>query len=344
MPDLPQMAAAPPTPPATPAVPPSPAQLRACQHIGRLTLWCVTGLLVLSGLGALTSLLWLLSAGAAHPGFLLVHRWVIGGALGMAFLTFIVLFVVHRFVVPPRACHYHAVAGARVHVGLTAYDDEACIGAAVVDFKQEPAVHRVIVVENNSHDRTREVAAAAGADAVVTEPRPGYGACCQRALAEAAAGLEPTDVIVLCEGDGTFTARDVPKLLAYIENCDLVLGTRATQELRDPGTQMDWLINPANQIVAKLIQCRFWGVRLTDVGCTYRAMRVDAYRRLRDRLQVQGNHFSPHMFIEALQLRMRVIEVPVVFRKRGGLSKGVGSNKLKAARVALSMLGLLYRA
>src|SRR4029453_15214449 len=124
--------------------------------------------------------------------------------------------------------------------------------------------------------------------AVFTEVAPGDGACCMRALAEAAQGA---DVIVLCEGDLTFSANDVKKLLAYLENCDLVLGTRATQELRAAKTQMDWLINPANQIVAKLIQTRFWGTRLTDVGCTYRAMRVESYRQLSGKLHVRGNHF-----------------------------------------------------
>lgn len=163
-----------------------------------------------------------------------------------------------------------------------------------------------------------------------------------RTLAESAIGLDDDDAIVLCEGDMTFSAHDVKKFLAYLENCDLVLGTRATQELRATKTQMDWLINPANQIVAKMIQTRFWGTRLTDVGCTYRAMRVGTYLRLKSRLWVRGNHFSPHMFIEALKMRMRVIEIPVVFRLRSGESKGVGSNKIKAARVALRMLGLLY--
>jgi hypothetical protein len=107
---------------------------------------------------------------------------------------------------------------------------------------------------------------------------------------------------------------------------------------------MDWLINPANQFVAKLVQLRFWGTRLTDVGCTYRAIRADALRLLLPHLRVRGNHFSPHMFIEALRLDQRVIEVPVTFRRRVGESKGVGSSKLKAARVALRMLGLIYRA
>jgi len=201
-------------------------------------------------------------------------------------------------------------------------------------------VHKVVVVENNSRDGTFQAALQAGADEVITETDPGYGACCMRALREAARGA---DVVILCEGDMTFSGNDVRKFLAYLENCDLVVGTRATQELRESKTQMDWLINPANQVVAKLIQSRFWGVRLTDVGCTYRAMRVASYYRLRDKLRVRGNHFSPHMFMEALKMQMRVIEIPVVFRLRAGQSKGVGNDKIKAARVALKMLGLLYR-
>lgn len=314
---------------------------RRAAVIGRLVLYGLTFFAAFLAAGSATSMLWLLTPLAGDPLFLAAHRFLLAGA-GLSFLfSFVMLFVVHRLFVPRRNYAFSALEGARVHVALTAWNDEACIAEAVRDFKARPEVHRVIVVENNSTDRTREEAAAAGADAVVTETTPGYGACCMRALAEAAEGA---DVVILCEGDLTFSAGDIPKFLAYLENCDLVLGTRATQELRETQTQMDWLINPANQIVAKLIQVRFWGTRLTDVGCTYRAMRADSYRRLRDRLWVKGNHFSPHMYMEALKLRMRVIEIPVVFRKRGGLSKGVGSNKMKAAKVALRMLGLLYRA
>ncbi len=200
---------------------------------------------------------------------------------------------------------------------------------------------RNVLYHRQSFADQSDAAVEAGADEVVVEKVPGYGSCCMRALAEASRGA---DVVILCEGDCTFVAADVKKFLAYLENCDLVLGTRATQELRETDTQMDWLINPANQIVAKLVQVRFWGTRLTDVGCTYRAMRVASYERLRGRLHVRGNHYSPHMFIETLRLRMRVIEIPIVFRARVGMSKGVGANKLKAAGAALRMLGLIYSA
>ncbi|MEX0776031.1 MAG: glycosyltransferase [Phycisphaeraceae bacterium] len=265
--------------------------------------------------------------------------WFIVGSI-----LFITLFILQRRLVPPRDFFYAPLSGVRVHVGLTAYNDEDCIAQAVREFKACPDIHQVIVVENNSRDQTLAQAQAGGADRVATETVPGYGSCCMRALAEASVELSEIDVVILCEGDMTFAAQDVRKFLAYLENADLVLGTRATQELRESQTQMDYLINPANQVVAKLIQARFWGTRLTDCGCTYRAMRVGSYRRLREHLSVPGNHFSPHMYIQALKLGMRVIEVPVVFRHRAGTSKGVGSNKIKAARVALRMLGLIYTA
>jgi len=320
-----------------------PSSARAATIVGRLALWSLSLFLLSCGVAVPTTTLRLIGSLPAWPWIASAHAWSCTTALCAGWSLLFVLFVLQRLFVPPRPSVHRPRAGARVHVALTAYDDEVCIGDAVLDFKIA-AVDRVIVVENNSTDRTRAVALESGADEVITEMTPGYGACCMRALEEAAKNLRDEDIIILCEGDMTFSGQDVPKFLAYLENCDLVLGTRATQELRHTDTQMDWLINPANQILAKMIQTRFWGVRLTDVGCTYRAMWVGSYRRLRASLHVTGNHFSPHMFIEALQTRMRVLEIPVVFRKRGGTFKGVGSSKIRAARAALRMLGLLYRA
>ena len=309
--------------------------------IGRFTLWGMTTFLISLSMSGVTTALWLGTPWHDQPWFLAVHVGCVSLTLASWLFVFITLFILHRFLVPARDFLYEPLNGAKVHVGLTAYNDEECIGQAVAEFKACSLVDKVIVVENNSKDNTYQAAVDSGADAVFTETVPGYGSCCMRAMSEAAKGA---DVVILCEGDMTFAGQDVKKFLAYLENCDLVLGTRTTQELRQTKTQLDWLINPANQVVAKLIQTRFWGTRLTDVGCTYRAIRVDAYHRLKDHFKITGNHFSPHMFIEALKLRMRVIEVPVVFRHRVGLSKGVGSNKIKAARVATAMLGLLYRA
>lgn len=309
--------------------------------VGRVSLWSFTVLSLAFAAMLVTGLAWVVLRDAAPHELVRAHRILLGTVLAAGAVLFVNLMVFYRFLVPDRDYLDRDLSGARVNIALTAFNDEVAIAEAVREFRRLPGVHRLIVVDNDSSDGTAAAARAAGADEVVIETRRGYGSCCMRALTE---GARDADVVVLCEGDCTFAAGDVRKLLAYLENADLVLGTRATQELRARGTQMDWLINPANQFVAKLVQLRFWGTRLTDVGCTFRAIRADALQRLAPRLHVRGNHFSPHMFIEALRMDMRVIEVPVTFRRRVGQSKGVGSNKLAAARVALRMLGLIYRA
>ncbi|HSU31911.1 MAG TPA: glycosyltransferase, partial [Bryobacteraceae bacterium] len=68
-------------------------------------------------------------------------------------------------------------------VTLTAYNDELSIGESVKDFRMHPLVKRVIVIDNNSKDRTSQVASEAGA-IVVVEKQPGYGKCVFRALQE----------------------------------------------------------------------------------------------------------------------------------------------------------------
>ena len=263
---------------------------------GRLALYSLTIFMISCVLTLVDCCIWLLLPETEPFWFMKLTRTSITWTIDSGLALFIVLFIFQRLLVPPQDFIFRPLTNAKVHVGLTAYNDESCIGDAVREFKSCPEIDKVIVVENNSKDNTYQVALESGADRVVTETIPGYGSCCMRALEESAAGLNDDDVIILCEGDMTFSAHDVKKFLAYLENCDLVLGTRATQELRAAKTQMDWLINPANQVVAKMIQTRFWGSRLTDVGCTYRAIRVGSYRRLRPHLRVRGNHFSPHMY------------------------------------------------
>lgn len=229
----------------------------------------------------------------------------------------------------------------KIVVGMTAYNDEKSISLAVKDFLSHPLVREVIVVDNNSKDNTSVAARKAGATTVV-ERRQGYGYCCRRALHEVAS--RKPDVMCLVEGDMTFTSKDLDKLLVYIGHVDMVVGTRTTEELQESGSQMSMFINIGNMYISKLIQLRFWGyTRLTDVGCTYRIIRTDAYEKIRRRLTVGTNHFSPHMIIEALKAKLSVIEVPITMRKRVGVSKGVGSKRWRGFLVGLRMWWIILK-
>ncbi len=232
---------------------------------------------------------------------------------------------------------------APIAVVLTAYNDQESIGPSVDEFIRQPGVNHVIVVDNNSRDRTSEVARQHGA-LVIEQPLQGYGYSCIAGMRHA---LEKTDagVIVLCEGDMTFFGEDLAKFLPYTADCDLVIGTRNTRTLTREGSQMDWFTAWGNAFLALLIRLRYWDwaflgrVQITDVGCTFRAIRRDSLSRIIDKLTVGSMHFSPHMILVALRDYQAVTEVPIKFRQRVGESKGAGGSRTRAIKIGLAMLG-----
>lgn len=224
----------------------------------------------------------------------------------------------------------------RVSVVLPAYNEEGNIRQAVGDFFVPGVVDEVVVVNNNSRDRTAEEAADTGAR-VINESKQGYGNALQRGLREATG-----DLIIMAEPDGTFIGRDVLKLLAYSEDFDMVCGTRTTRELVWTQANMGWFLRIGNWSVAKLLQFLFGGPSLSDCGCTLRLAHRRAVEMIQDELTVGGSHFLPEMVILALRKNLKVIEIPVNYRGRVGESKITGTLK-GTLKTGLRMIGLILR-
>ena len=230
------------------------------------------------------------------------------------------------------------VSNRSLTVTLTAYNDERSIAGAVKDFLSHPLVRRVIVISNNSTDRTIELAQQAGA-LVYNEPRQGYGACVHRALRQAL-GFEDTDLTVLCEGDLTFRAMDLDKFLAYIPHADIVNGSRIVEQLQDRDTQLSLYMHYGNLFAGKVLELKHLGtVSLTDVGTTYKLCRNTALRRLMDHLDPKINlEFNAYFLDTALKTGLRILECPISFHPRVGTSKGGNVNNRIATRLGLRML------
>lgn len=128
----------------------------------------------------------------------------------------------------------------------------------------------------------------------------------------------PGDIIVMAEADYTFPEHDICKLLQYIREADMVVGTRTTRQLIEQGSDMRGLVRIANVLLAKIIQLLWWKreVRMTDVGCTFRAMWRSCYDDLRPRLHGKGPELLAEMAVEILNDRKRLIEVPVNYYNR----------------------------
>jgi glycosyltransferase involved in cell wall biosynthesis len=229
----------------------------------------------------------------------------------------------------------------KVTVVLTAYNEELAITDVVKDFIRQKEVGRVIVVDNNSKDATVERARAAGAE-VVFEKQRGYGNTCIRGL-KAALEQPEGEAILLTEADMTFSGRDIKKMLPYLEDVEFVVGNRMTF-LVDEDSQQNYFFTWGNWFLSKCLQLRYWNnkyfgrTRLTDVGCTMRLLRREALQKIIGGLKVGGDHFSPHMMMVVLSRNLSLIEIPITFHKRVGVSKGASSNIPKAIRVGLRML------
>lgn len=228
-------------------------------------------------------------------------------------------------------------------VVLTAYNDEDSIAAAVKDFREHTLVKRVIVVSNNSSDRTIKNAEEAGA-IVFNEEKPGYGQCVYRCYQEAL-NFPDASIIALCEGDRTFRARDIDKFMAYLPHAEVVNGTRIVEQLRAYDTQLNTFMYYGNFFVGKLLEVKHLGHgTFTDVGTTYKVLRRDALERLLPCLNPKVNlEFNAYFLDTALRVGTIVVECPVTFHPRVGVSKGGNVNTRRAMAVGLRMMkGILF--
>src|SRR6188472_724277 len=114
----------------------------------------------------------------------------------------------------------------RLAVLVPCFNEEAAIGNVVADFRAELPEATVYVYDNNSTDRTAEVARAAGA-VVRREAHQGKGNVVRRMFADIEA-----DIYVLVDGDATYDAASARALIARLieDRLDMVVAARVEEE------------------------------------------------------------------------------------------------------------------
>ena len=234
--------------------------------------------------------------------------------------------------------------GNRISVVFPTYNERDSIRAAILDFADTGVVDEIVVVNNNAAPGTSDEVAAAMRvvpDGTVVrevhEPRQGYGHAIQRGLREASG-----DYLVISEPDGTFLGRDTFKLLAYVDDFDVVYGSRTARTFIWRGANMGALLRWGNWGVAKMMEFLFNSTNLTDVGCTMRLLRREALNVVEPEFTVGGSAFGPEMMVLSLLHGLRVIQVPVNYLPRVGESSVTGDLRT-AVLLGLWMIGLVLR-
>ncbi len=226
-----------------------------------------------------------------------------------------------------------------IDVVIPAFNEEESL-PLVLSAIPRPPVRRVVVTDNNSSDATAEVAATGSAE-VVAEPRPGYGSACLRGL-EHLRGSGPPEVVVFLDADFSDHPEELPRLVQPILDgqADLVIGSRVLGE-REDGALLPQA--RAGNLVACLLIRLLYGHRYTDLG-PFRAIRWQALERIDMRDRDFG--WTAEMQVKALRHGLRVVEIPVSYRRRIGVSKITGTLKgtlLAGYKILLTVVRYSWR-
>ena len=204
------------------------------------------------------------------------------------------------------------MTGPRIAVLLPCYNEETAIAQTVAGFRAALPDAAIYVYDNNSRDRTIEVARAAGA-VVRSERMQGKGNVVRRMFADVDA-----DIYVMADGDATYDAASAPALIARLidEQLDMVVGSRVGEavEAYRRGHRF------GNRMLTGML-ARLFGRSFSDILSGYRVFS----RRFVKSFPVLSSGFEieTEISVHALELKMPVaeIETPYFARPEGSASK-----------------------
>lgn len=248
--------------------------------------------------------------------------------------------------------NYRPMSNPIICVTIPAYNEELSIESVVKDYKNQKNVKYVIVIDNHSTDRTVQIAERCGASVIKKESNKGYAHSWVLGLKESL--KTDANIIVLTDSDGTFSGSDLQKMIPYLDNCDMVIGTRLVQVLNERENQNGMFYVWGNFFLAKLLQLKYFSLlhmgiaQITDVGCSYRCIRRDSLEKIIDRFtygssdsvikEADGSKIGLFTTMIAIENDLQIVEIPISFKKRIGFSKSGVDNRLKGFVYGLGFL------
>ena len=228
----------------------------------------------------------------------------------------------------------------KIKVIIPAYNEEDSIAKVINDIPT--IVDEIIVISNNSTDKTKENAANAGAT-VLKESKRGYGYASLKGMDYIASTSlsdqeKKSTIVVFLDGDYSDYPEQLTELVAPIinDNIDLVIGSRV-KELRETGSMTPQQV--FGNWLATFLMNIFFGAKFTDLG-PFRAIKYQKLLQLKMEDKTYG--WTVEMQLKAIKQHFSYKEVPMKYRNRIGISKVSGTFK-GSILAGVKILGWIFK-
>ena len=196
----------------------------------------------------------------------------------------------------------------KIAVLIPCYNEEATISTVIADFKRELPEADIYVYDNNSTDRTYELAVQGGA-IVKKEPRQGKGNVIRQMFFDIDA-----DYYLMVDGDYTYPAEAVHGLLEKLRSgeADMVIGDRLSN-----GTYFDENKRPFHDFGNNLVRntiTRMYKTKILDVMTGYRGFNRIFVKSFP--IMSSGFQIETELTIHALDKKFKFVEIPIDYRDR----------------------------
>jgi glycosyltransferase involved in cell wall biosynthesis len=208
----------------------------------------------------------------------------------------------------------------RVTILIPCYNEESGITGVITGFplaqlRKHGYDAEILVIDNNSTDKTAEVARAAGAR-VIHERKQGKGNAIRAGFYKI---TKSTDYVVMLDGDDTYRPGEIIRLLEPINSgfCNVVIGSRLGGRISKGS--MTKFNRMGNWIFSHLVRYSY-RVNVTDVLTGYFAWKRQAVENLRPHLESKGFAIEMEMITKMARLGENIYSVPISYNAREGHS------------------------
>jgi len=190
----------------------------------------------------------------------------------------------------------------------------------------------VIVINNNSTDRTAHIAQKRNAT-VILEKKKGKGHAIKKGFS---AVSEDTVFVIMLDGDNTYKTKEIIRLIEPLMSnfCDVIIGSRLGGKMQKNSFRLRNRI--ANWTYTFLVR-QFYRTNITDVLSGYFAWKKDVLDRLMPHLESEGFEIEMEMITKMQKLGFEVYSVPITYDER------IGHTKIEAIKDGIRILTMLFK-